>query len=144
MPPSTAADQLVILEALVRVEVPVLDVADANGVDVGVDGDDLVAVAHEAHDVAKAVDLYLVEAELLHLGLDAGDDLALLAGLGRVADHGAKERCHILAVVLGGLLDEVVIELLSHVCNLSVGWPFYLESLGAAPGRPQLVRKSSQ
>ena len=95
---AAAADQLVILVALVGVGVPVVDVADANGVDVGVDGDDLVAVAHPADDVAKAVDLHLVEAQLLHLGLDAGNDLALLAGLGLGwLIMARRKRCHILA-----------------------------------------------
>ena len=71
------------------------------------------------HLVAEAVDLDLIEAQLLHLGLDAGHDLALLAGLGRVRDHGAQERGHVLAVILGGLLDELEIQILSHCL------PFY-------------------
>ena len=81
---AAAVDELVGLVALVGVGLPVVAVADAHGVDVGVDGDDLVALAHPADDVAQAVDLDLVKAELLHLGLDAGHDLALLAGLGGV------------------------------------------------------------
>ena len=40
---AAAVDDLVGLIALVGVGVPVVDVADADGVDVGVDGDDLVA-----------------------------------------------------------------------------------------------------
>ena len=115
---AAAADELVILEALVRVEVPVVAVADAHGVDVGVDGDDLLALAHEAHDVTEAVHLDLVEAQLLHLGLDAGDDLALLAGLAGVRDHGAQERRHVLAVGVSRGLDLVEVQVL-HVILLA-------------------------
>ena len=112
---ATAADELVILEALVRVEVPVVAVANANSVDVAVDGDDLVARAHEAHHVAQAVNLDLVKAELLHLGLDAGHNVALLAGLAGVGDHGAQERSHVRVVGLRRFLDLVVVEFLHWV-----------------------------
>ena len=61
----------------------------------GVDGDDLVALAHPADDVAQAVDLHLVVAQLLHLGLDAGHDFLLLAALAGVGDHRPQEAGHV-------------------------------------------------
>ncbi len=115
---AAAVDDVVGLIALVGVGVPVVDVADAHGVDVAVEGDDLVAVAHEAHDVAQAVDLDLVEAELLHLVLDDGDDLALLAALAGLGDHGAQEGRHVGTVLLGRVLDLLVVKLFAH-CNSS-------------------------
>ena len=120
---AAAPDELVVLKALVGVEVPVVAVADAHGVDVAVDGDDLVASAHEAHHVAEAVDLDLVEAELLHLGLDAGHDVALLAGLAGVGDHGAQERGHVRVVGLCRFLDLVVVEFLHWVLLASSNVP---------------------
>ena len=116
---TAAVDEVLGLIALVGVGLPVVAVADAHGVDVAVEDDDLVAVAHISDDVAQAVDLDLVKAQLLHLGLDASHDLALLAGLGRVRDHGAQKRGHVLAVALGGVLDELVVQFLSHGRALS-------------------------
>ena len=84
---TAAIDDLIILVALVGVMGPVVDVAHAHGVDVGVDGDDLVAVTHPADDIAKTVDLHLVIAQLFHLGLDAVNDLTLLAAFAGVGDH---------------------------------------------------------
>ena len=80
----------------------------------GVDGDDLVALAHKAHDVAQAVDLDLVIAKVLHLGLDAGNNLTLLAGLRGMANHCAKKTRHISTVGLSSSLDSVEIEFFSH------------------------------
>ena len=102
---AAAVDDLVVLIALVGVVGPVRDVADADRVDVGVDGDDLLAVAHPADDVAEAVHLDLVVAQLLHLGLDAGDDFLFLAALARVRDHRAQKRAHVGLVALGGGFD---------------------------------------
>ena len=58
---AAAEDDVLGLVALVGVGLPVIDIADANGVDMGVDGDDLLALAHPADDVAQTVDLDLVE-----------------------------------------------------------------------------------
>ena len=74
----------------------------------------MIAVAHPADDVAEAVDLDGVVAELFHLSLDAGDDFALLAALAGVGDHLAKEANHVHLVALGSLLDALEI----HNSNL--------------------------
>ena len=66
-------------------------VAGIDGVDVGVEGDHARALADPADDVAQAVNANLVEADLLHLLLDDGDDLLLLGGEGRGADQVGEE-----------------------------------------------------
>src|SRR5699024_4407273 len=106
---AAAIDDVVGLIALVGVLFPVIDVADTHGVDVGVDGDDLLAVAHPADDVAQAVDLYLVIAQLLHLGLDAHDHFFLLAALAGVGDHGPQEAAHIRFIALSRALNRLKI-----------------------------------
>ena len=111
---AAAVDDLVGLVALIGIGIPVLDVADADGVDVGVDGDDLVALAHKAHDVAQAVDLDLIIAKALHLGLNAGNNLTLLARLRGMGDHSAQEASHISTMGLSSSLDSVEIEFFSH------------------------------
>ena len=75
----------------------------------GVDGDDLVASAHPADDVAELVELDLVIAQLFHLSGDALDDALFLAGLGRDRDHVAEELCHVSPVAFGSLLDSIII-----------------------------------
>ena len=92
---AAAIDDVVGLIALVGVVRPVFAVADADGVDVGVDGDDLIALAHPADDVAELVKFDLVIAELLHFLGDALDNALFLTGLGRNPDHVPKELCHV-------------------------------------------------
>ena len=77
-----------------------------HGVDVGVDGNDLLALAHPADDVAQAVDLDLVIAQLLHLGLDAHDHFLLLAALAGMGDHVPQEPAHVRLIALCRFLDR--------------------------------------
>ena len=68
-----------------------------------VKGDDLLALAHHAVDVAHLVDEGFVKTELLHLLYDA---LCYALFLGRFAgdsDQLAQERCHILFKIFGFL-----------------------------------------
>ena len=102
---AAAVDDLVVLIALVGVVGPVVDIADAHGVDVGVDGDDLVALAHPADHVAKAVKLGLVKAQLLHLGLDALANALLLAALAGDADHVPQEAGYVGLITFGSSFD---------------------------------------
>jgi len=116
---AAAVDDLVGLVALIGVGRPVLAVADADGIDVGVDGDDLVAAAHPADDVSELVKLDLVIAQLFHLGGDALDDALFLAGLGRNGDHVAQEFCHIGAVAFGSFLDCIKVHKMGASYNLN-------------------------
>ena len=106
---AAAVDDLVGLIAGVGISSPVFAVADADGIDMGVDGDDLVASAHPADDVAELIELDLVIAQLFHLGSDALDDALFLAGLGRNCDHVAEELCHVGSVAFGSLFDSIII-----------------------------------
>ena len=102
---AAAVDDVIGLIALVGVGFPVFDIADANSVDVDVDGDDLVALAHPADDVAQLVELHLVIAQGLQLLGDALDDALFLTGLGRDGDHVPQELDHSGFVRLGGVSD---------------------------------------
>ena len=102
---AAAVDDILGLVALVGVGFPVVDVADAHGVDVAVDGDDLVALAHPADDVAQLVELHLVIAQGLQLLGDALDDALFLTRLGRDGDHVPQELDHSGFVRLGGVSD---------------------------------------
>ena len=102
---AAAVDDVLSFVALVGILFPVVDIADANGVDMGVNGDDLLAVAHPTDDVAELVDLDLVVTELFHLGLDAHDNALFLTALAGDGDHVAKETAHVCTVVLRGFLD---------------------------------------
>ena len=73
---TASTNELVILKAFIGIEVPVITITDSNGINVAVNSNDLIACAHEAHNVAKAINLNLIKAELLHLCLNAGNNLA--------------------------------------------------------------------
>jgi len=102
---AAAVDDLVGLVALIGIGIPVLDVADAHGVHVGVQSDDLVALAHPADDVAQLVELDLVITQSLHLLGDAMHHALLLTGLGRNGDHVPQELDHSGLIALGCFFD---------------------------------------
>ena len=80
-----AADDLLVLEALEGVELPVFWVADTHVVDMGIHGDQAPSAANRAQDVSHGIYFHSVEAHCLHLLLDAPDDLlfpAAFAGQG--------------------------------------------------------------
>ena len=130
-----AADVGVVLIALVGVELPVLDVADAHGVD------DPVAGSHPAQDVALAVDLHLIKAQLLHLGGDAADDALLAAALAGDGHKIPQEAGHVCPVAFRRLLDRFKI----HRCQPPINDNFRSLSLalpGVLSGKPSLIRLS--
>ena len=101
-----AIDDIAGLIALVRVLLPVIDITNAYGINVGVDGDDFLAAAHPANDVAQTVDLHLVITQLFHFGLNAHDHFLLLAALARVGDHVPEKPAHVRLIILGGFFDH--------------------------------------
>ena len=103
---AAAVDDLLVLIALIGVVGPVLDVADADGVDVGVERDDLVARAHPADDVAELVELDLIVAKLLHFLGNAVGDALFLAALAGNGDHVAQETGHVRLIALSSLFDR--------------------------------------
>ena len=108
---AAAIDDLVVLIALVGIVGPVVDVADADGIDMGVNGDDLIAGAHPADDVAQAVDLNFVVAQLFHLPLDAGDNFLLLTALAGIGDHFPQEAGHVGLIAFSGGFDLLKIQI---------------------------------
>ena len=102
---AASVDDVVRLIALIRVVRPVGAVADADGIDVGIDGDDLLARAHPADDVAKLIDLDPVIAELLQLLLDAHDDALFFAAFTGDGDHVPQETAHVGTIALGRTFD---------------------------------------
>ena len=95
---AAAVDDIIRFITFVWIRFPVVDVSDADCVDVRVDGDDLVAVSHPADDVAKSVKLRLVVTEFFHLCLDAFGYFLLLRALARMRDHISEEPAHIRSV----------------------------------------------
>ena len=102
---AATVDNVVGLVALVGIMLPVVDVADAHGVDVAVDGDDLVTVAQPADDVAQLVDLHLVIAKSFQLLCDAADDALFLAALAGDGDHVPQEAAHGRLVSFSSFFD---------------------------------------
>ena len=78
---AAAIDDLICLVSLIWISFPVVDVSDAYSVDMAVDGDDLVSLAHPSDYVSETVDLNLVIAKLLHLFLYSVNDALLFTAL---------------------------------------------------------------
>ena len=120
-----AIDDLVGFIALIGIGLPVFDVADAHGVNVGIQGDDLVAGTHPADDVAQLVELHLVIPQAFHFLGDAADDALFLAGFRGDGDHVPQELGHSGTIVLCGLLDGFEIHGVTSVC-----FPYFLSQQG--------------
>ncbi len=102
---AAAVDDIVGLVALVGVVLPVGDVADAHGVDVTVEGDDLFAGAHPTKGVALRVDLGLVKAQGFHLLDGALHHALLLAALAGDGDQIPEKLGHGRQIRLGRFFD---------------------------------------
>ena len=85
---------------------PVIDIANTYGVNMGINRDNLVPTAHPADDIAQAIDLYLVIAKLLHLSLNAHNDFLLPAALAGVGNHSPQEGAHIGLIPLRRCFDR--------------------------------------
>ena len=96
---ASADDDLVVLVPLVGVVGPKGAVADSDGIDVRVEGDQVFAVPDEAEHVPHGVDLDSVVPAGLHLGLDAMDHFLLPAALAGKSDHVPKEAGHLRLVL---------------------------------------------
>ena len=103
---AAAPNRVVILFAFVGIAFgPQADVADADGVDVGVHRDDVLAVADVAEDVAHRVDFDLVKSDLFHFLFDAQNDFFFVARFAGDRDHVAQKLGHVGTVGLGFLED---------------------------------------
>ena len=108
---AAAVDDLVVLIALVGICGPVVDVSYSDGIDVGIDGDDLVAFSHPSDYISETVNLNLVIAELLHLFLDSVDNALLLTAFRGNCNHVSQESGHVGTVFLCSFLDGIKIHL---------------------------------
>ena len=80
---AASANLGVILIAFIRIEVPVVLVADAHCVDVCVKADEGLAGSHISQNIAHGVDVYLVKSQLCHLFSDTVDVSLLITALAR-------------------------------------------------------------
>ena len=110
-----ASDFQVIFIALVGVKGPVVPVADAHGVDVGVKGDEGFTGAHVSQNIAHGADFYLVKFQAAHLLGDAVDVGLLPAALPGISHNLPKKPGHVLLIALGGFFDFSVIQ--THFSN---------------------------
>ena len=90
-----------------------------------VDGNDLIALAYPADDVAQLVELHLVIPQAFHFLGDAADDALFLAGFRGDGDHVPQELGHSGTIVLCGLLDGFEIHGVTSVC-----FPYFLSQQG--------------
>ena len=79
----------------------------------GIDSDDLIALAHPADDIAQSIDFNLVVAQLFHLGFNAHDNALFLAALAGDADHVTEEAAHVGTVAFRSFLDQFKIHVYS-------------------------------
>ena len=84
---SPADDDLVVLVSFVGVILPEGPVADADGIDMGIEGDEVPARSDETEDVPHGVDLHPVVPAGLHLRLDPANHFLLPAALAGKGNH---------------------------------------------------------
>ena len=89
--------------AFIRIARPQLRICDADGIDMGVHGDDVFSVSDATQNVTHLVDADFVKADFFHFLFDALDDFFFLTAFGRNGDHIAQEFRHVVAVFFGSL-----------------------------------------
>jgi len=94
-----ADNDLVVLVSFVRVILPERPVADTYGIDMSIEGDEMLSRPDEAEDVPHGVDLHPVVPAGLHLGLYRADHFLLPAALAGKSDHVPKEAGHLRPVL---------------------------------------------
>ena len=117
---AASVNDVVCLISLVRIVCPVVDVSDTYCIDVGIDGDDLVSLAHPADDISEAVYFYLVIAKLFHLSLDACYYFAFLSAFARMRDHVSQKSADLRSVSFCCFLYGFIIRnhfVYLRVCN---------------------------
>ena len=105
---AAAADFRFRFKAFIGIEVPVGFVADADGIDMGVEADEGLAGAHVAQDVAHGVDFYFIEIEFAHFFGDAVDVFLFAAAFAGEFDDVPEEAGHILFIAFSSLFDFFV------------------------------------
>ena len=100
---AAAANLFVSFISFIGIEVPVVDVADAYGVDMRVIGDDLISGSHKSHNISLGVNGYFVKIQSFHLSGDGLHMGFLIAALAGISDDGSQKSCHVVFVVLSTL-----------------------------------------
>ena len=103
------ADLGLVLISFVWIKGPVVDIADAYGVNMRIVCDDPVACAHIADHIPLGIDDDLIEVQLFHLCGDRVDVCFFIAALARVPDNGAQECGHVRLITLRCFFDLVEI-----------------------------------
>ena len=106
---TASADLFVSFISFIGIEVPVVDVADAYGVDMRVIGDDLISGSHKSHNISLGVNGYFVKIQSFHLSGDGLHMGFLIAALTGISDDGSQKSCHVVFVVLSSLVDLCII-----------------------------------
>ncbi|MPM68902.1 hypothetical protein SDC9_115837 [bioreactor metagenome] len=111
---ASASDLGVGFKAFVRVELPVVPVADAHGVDMGVKADESLARTHIPQDVAHGIDDDFVKAHLLHLGFNTLHVSFFAGALTGDGNQVPEKPCHVRLKAFGCLFNSIKI----HSINL--------------------------
>ena len=117
------ADQLIGFHPLIGVEGPVLDVTDANGINMRVHGDQSRAVADIAQHVAHRVNLDFIEADFFHFFFNTMHDAFFVTAFAGDSDHIAQEAGHILLVVVCFFDNQFERNVFSHELTLRSWFP---------------------
>ena len=96
---AASADQLIGFHTFVRVEVPVFDIANTDGINVRVHRQQTRAVADVAQHVAHRIDFNFIEADFFHLFFNAVHHALLIAAFAGDSDHIAQETGHLFFVL---------------------------------------------
>lgn len=106
---AASADFGFIFVTFIGIEIPVFNVADADGVNMAVDCDDFIAAAHPAENVALRIDFNFVKAELFHFSCSSFNNAFFLATFRRDRDQIPKKSCHSRTISLGRFFDCIKI-----------------------------------
>ena len=115
---SPADDDLVVLVSFVGVILPEGPVADADGIDMGIEGDEVSARSDETEDVPHGVDLHPVVPAGLHLRPDPGNHFLLPAALAGKSDHVPKKT---------GYFRSVLFRLAQYLLEGNHGIPSFIQ-----------------
>ena len=111
---TTTTDQLVGFHAFIRIEVPVFDVANADGVDMSVHSYQTWAVTDITENVTHWVDFNFIEADFFHLFFNTMYYAFLVAAFTGNSNHIAQEASHVCLVIFCFFKNQFEWNILSH------------------------------
>ena len=111
---TTTTDQLVGFHAFIRIEVPVFDVANADGVDMSVHSYQTWAVTDITENVTHWVDFNFIEADFFHLFFNTMYYAFFVAAFTGNSNHVAQEASHVRLVIFCFFKNQFEWNILSH------------------------------